>query len=75
MYQANYVAGLRVLDIRDAANPVEVGYFDTMPFGVDKPGFAGAWTAYPFHESGVVTVTSMSEGLFILRPRATPLMP
>ncbi|UCH60740.1 MAG: hypothetical protein JSV61_04480, partial [Anaerolineales bacterium] len=28
-YIANYEAGLRVLDVSDPANPVEVGYFDT----------------------------------------------
>lgn len=68
MYQANYHAGLRVLDIGDRTDPVEIGFFDTTPYGANPPGFAGAWTAYPFFESGTVIVSSMNEGLFILRP-------
>ncbi|NIP82449.1 MAG: choice-of-anchor B family protein, partial [Gemmatimonadetes bacterium] len=43
MYQANYVSGLRILDISDPENPREVGYFDTVP-GENAPGFAGAWS-------------------------------
>ncbi len=75
MYQANYQAGLRVVDISDRHNPVEVGYFDTTPYGGNPPGFDGAWTAYPFFESGTVLVSSMQEGLFILRPRPPAPVP
>lgn len=74
MYQANYQAGLRVVDISDPENPVEIGFFDTTPYEGNPPGFTGAWTAYPFFESGLVIVSSMNEGLFILRPRR-PLIP
>ncbi len=73
-YLANYQAGFRVLDISDPENPVEVGWFDTTPYGPNPPGFGGgAWTAYPFFESGVVAVSSMNEGLFLLRPRPAVL--
>ena len=71
MYQSNYLSGLRVLDISDPANPVEVGYFDTVPQGEDVPGFAGSWSNYPFFESGIILVSSMREGLFILKKRET----
>jgi len=74
MYQANYQAGLRVVDISEPTRPVEVGYFDTTPYGENAPGFDGAWTAYPFFDSGTVIVSSMSEGLFVLRP-VRPLVP
>ncbi|MFQ5529653.1 MAG: choice-of-anchor B family protein [Gemmatimonadota bacterium] len=74
MYQANYRAGLRVVDISDPTAPFEVGHFDTTPYGANPPGFSGAWTAFPFFESGTVIVTSMNEGLFILRPER-PLVP
>ena len=73
MYQSNYVSGLRVLDVSDPANPVEVGYFDTEPFGEDAAGFAGTWSNYPFFQSGVIAVSSMQEGLFLLR-KSTPEM-
>jgi choice-of-anchor B domain-containing protein len=73
MYQSNYVAGLRVIDISDPANPKEVGYFDTVPFGENSPGFAGTWSNYPFFKNGVVGVTSRREGLFLVRPRPAPV--
>lgn len=69
-YLANYQAGFRVLDVSDPEHPVEIGWFDTTPYGENPPGFGGgAWTAWPFFESGMVVVSSMNEGLFILRPQ------
>ena len=67
MYQANYLSGLRILDISDPESPEEIGFFDTVPFGDDNPGFAGAWSVYPYFESGVIIVSSIKEGLFVLR--------
>jgi choice-of-anchor B domain-containing protein len=75
MYQSNYVSGLRVLDITDRLHPKEIGFFDTHPVGADEPGFEGTWGNYPFFKSGVVAVTSMSEGLFILKKHPTPPVP
>ncbi len=69
MYQSNYLSGLRIYDISDVENPVQVGFFDTMPFGDDAPGFGGSWSNYPFFESGAIVVTSMNEGLFILKKK------
>lgn len=69
MYQANYQAGMRVVDISDRERPVEIGFFDTTPEDGNPPGFNGAWTAYPYFASGTVIVSSMHEGLFVLRPR------
>ncbi|MGD8495092.1 MAG: choice-of-anchor B family protein [Gemmatimonadales bacterium] len=74
MYQANYQAGLRVIDVSQPTEPVEVGHFDTTPYGKNPPGFGGAWTAYPFFDSGTVIVSSIAEGLFVLRPNR-PLVP
>ena len=75
MYQANYQAGFRVVDISDPENLREVGFFDTTPYGADPPGFNGAWTAFPWFESETVLVTSMLEGVFLLKPRRTELVP
>ena len=69
MFQSDYVAGLRVIDISDPVNPREVGYLDTMPYGDNVPGFAGSWSNYPFFKSGSIIVSSMREGLFVLRHR------
>ena len=75
MYQSNYVSGLRLFDITDRAHPVPVGYFDTVPWGEDRPGFDGSWSNYPFFKSGVVVVTSGREGVFVLRKRPGNLVP
>ncbi|MDT8341241.1 MAG: choice-of-anchor B family protein [Longimicrobiales bacterium] len=70
MYQSNYAAGLRILDVSDPLHPREVAYFDTAPFTPETPGFFdGSWSNYPFFESGNVLVTSHKQGLFILRRR------
>ena len=71
-YQANYKYGLHILDTSDPLNPVEVGMFDTSPYG-DGSGFGGAWSNYPFFESGSILVTSMQEGLFVLKKRPAPV--
>ena len=67
MYQSNYQAGLRILDISDPENPVETAHFDTVPFGEDVPGFGGSWSNYPYFKSGVIAVSSRGEGLFLLK--------
>jgi hypothetical protein len=59
---------MHVLDITDPVNPREVGYFDTSPHQTG-PGFSGAWSTFPFFKSGTVIVTSLQEGLFILKKR------
>ncbi len=69
MYQSNYQSGLRVLDISDRENPIEVGYFDTVPYGENVPSFGGSWSNYPFFQSGIIVVTSGNEGMFILKKR------
>jgi choice-of-anchor B domain-containing protein len=71
MYLANYQAGFRVVDITNRLEPREIGHFDTTPYQGNAAGFYGAWGSYPFFESGNVVVTSMQEGLFVLRPRNT----
>ena len=73
MYQSNYGSGLRVLDISDREAPREIAFFDSAPANDNGPGHSsaqsGAWSNYPFFESGVVIFTSVREGLFIVRVR------
>jgi choice-of-anchor B domain-containing protein len=68
-YQANYRSGLRVLDIgRVAAGHLEeVAFFDIYPAD-DAARVSGAWSNYPYFASGVVIVSGIEQGLFILRP-------
>ena len=75
MYQSNYVSGLRILDISDRENPEVVGFFDTVPWSPDAPGFDGSWSNYPYFESGIIVVNSGAEGMFILRKRGRNLIP
>ena len=75
LYMTNNRAGLRVLDISDPENPVEVGHFDTTPWSADESGFDGTWSVYPYFESGTVLLSSRREGLFIVRPMARRLIP
>lgn len=42
------------------------GCFDTVPSRPNAPGCAGSWSNYPYFASGVIVVTSIREGLFIL---------
>ncbi len=52
-----------------------MGHFDTNPVGEDAPGFSGSWSNYPYFKSGTIVVTSIQEGLFLVRPVSRPLIP
>jgi choice-of-anchor B domain-containing protein len=67
LYQSNYRAGLRVLSIKDPANPKEIAYFDTDPFRPNTAGFNGAWNVFPFFKSGAIIISSIEQGLFIVK--------
>jgi len=67
VYQANYSAGLRVLEFGDLANGeiAEIAFFDTVPeTGVGS--FDGAWSVYPYLPSGTIIVSDGIHGLFVL---------
>lgn len=66
VYESNYKSGLQVLDVRNPTMPEEVAHFDTKPYGKNDPGFAGTWSNYPYFESGIVVVSGIDEGLFVL---------
>ncbi len=68
MYQSNYDSGLRVYDISDPENPEPLGFMDTVPYS-EGGGMTGSWSNYPFFESGVIVVTSGSEGMLIVKVR------
>lgn len=68
-YQANYRAGLRILDTANVSEGdlQEVAFFDIYPPD-DQPQFNGAWGNYPYFDK-VVVVSGFEQGLFVLRPR------
>lgn len=60
-----YGDGGIIVDASRPTNLVEVGNFDTF----FTPGeFVGAWGAYPYLPSGLVLVSDISNGLFVLQP-------
>ncbi|HXV64324.1 MAG TPA: choice-of-anchor B family protein, partial [Vicinamibacteria bacterium] len=69
-YQANYRAGLRIFALDGIANGTlrQAAYFDIYPED-DSPEFNGAWSVYPFFPSGVVAVSGIEQGLFLLSPQ------
>ena len=67
VYQSNYSAGLRVLDVANVDSSLtEVAFFDTYPSHTD-PTFDGTWSNYPFFASGTIAVSGREEGLFLLK--------
>ena len=66
-YQSNYRAGLRIANLDNIASGMmtEVGFFDVYPSS-DAAGFNGTWSNYPYFASGVVAVSHIEEGLFLL---------
>ncbi len=69
-YESNYQAGLRILDLSkiDSDMLTEAAFFDTHPES-DSADFEGSWSNYPFFGSGVVGVSDINRGLFILQPQ------
>lgn len=67
-YQANYTAGVRIIDITNIGNKdiKEVGFFDTYPES-NSTLFEGAWNVYPFLPSGNIIVSDINRGLFVIR--------
>ncbi|MDX1455298.1 MAG: choice-of-anchor B family protein [Gammaproteobacteria bacterium] len=65
LYQSNYEAGFRILDISTPEQPVEAAYFDWMV--ADGPRFNGNWSNYLF-PSGRVALSGMNDGLYVARP-------
>lgn len=68
MYQSNYTAGLRVLDVRGVAerDVSEVAFFDLFPSS-NAATFNGTWSNFPYFPSGTIAVSSINDGLFLLR--------
>ena len=67
-FLANYTAGLRVIDISEVQNEqiFEKGFFDTYPSD-NNPKFNGVWSIYPFFESGVIAISDIDSGLFLVK--------
>jgi choice-of-anchor B domain-containing protein len=67
-YMSNYERGLTVLDITNPAQPVDAGFFDTYPFS-NLPAFNGAWGTYPFLPSGLILISDINSGLYVVQDK------
>lgn len=69
VFQSNYNAGLQILDITNVATASleRVAYFDTQPAS-DASTFQGTWSNYPYFNSGLVILSDIESGLFIVKP-------
>lgn len=67
-YMSNYERGMTILDITDPVKPVEIGYFDTFPFS-DDDQFNGAWGVYPFLPSGLILISDINSGLYVVKDK------
>lgn len=66
--------GLRILDSSSFKSEKKIGcrlrevsFFDL--FIDDASIFSGSWSNYPFYDSGIVVMSSIEYGLFILKPK------
>lgn len=61
-----YTDGCLLIDATRPDNLIEVGNFDT--YIPADTGFEGAWGAYPYLPSGLILVSDIGDGLFVLEP-------
>lgn len=62
---AHYSAGIRIVNITDPLNPVEVAWYDTYPAN-NNANFSGCWGVYKF-PSGKIIGSDISNGLYVIK--------
>ena len=70
MVQAWYQGGLSVFDWTDAANPVEIAYFDRGPIDADAFAMGGSWSVYWYN--GAIVSSEIARGLDVLELSPSP---
>lgn len=68
---AHYSAGVRLLNITDHANPVEIAWYDTFPEN-NGYNFDGCWGVYLF-PSGKIIASDRQTGLYVLKSSVLPI--
>lgn len=66
-FLAYYTAGVKVLDLSNPSNPVELGWYDTYPEN-NGSHYDGCWGIYYFPASNKIIGSDQKRGLFVLRP-------
>ncbi len=72
-FAANYRSGLRVLNTTNVSSGTltEAAFFDIYPTN-DNASFNGAWSNYPYFDSGNIIISGIEQGLFVVRPTNLP---
>lgn len=65
---SSYTDGYWAIDISDPTNPVAIAHYDTTT-SVGS-GYEGCWGCYPFQPSGVIYLSDMQNGFWIVEPTA-----
>jgi choice-of-anchor B domain-containing protein len=66
VYISHYESGLKVLDFSNPSEVTEFGFYDTY-LQADSPDYNGAWGVYPFAQNGLIFVSDIQSGLYVLR--------
>ena len=71
IYESNYTSGLRIFTERSvpSGDLREVAWFDVYPENDAATFEGGTWSNYSWFDDGVVGVSSIDRGLFLLKPR------
>ncbi len=69
VYESNYTSGLQILNASDVSNGnlSQLAFFDTYTPS-NAASYDGTWSNYPYFDSGIVVVSGIDEGLFVLQP-------
>ena len=70
--QAWYQGGISVVDFTDAANPVEIAYFDRGPLDPNMLVLGGQWSAYWYN--GHIYASEIARGLDVLELSPTKFL-
>ncbi len=61
-----YSDGVAIFDASDPTNVIPVGYYDTQPTSTRTEN--GVWGAWGFYKSGVISLSDMRVGLYVVKP-------
>jgi len=67
VFEANLSSGLRIYDISNLSNVVEVGWADSYPYN-NGQDLLGAWGVYSQLPSGMILLSDMQAGLLVIDP-------
>ena len=73
LYIAYYHDGLRVFDISNPSNPIQVNSYDTY-LPNNHISYRGAWGVYPYLNSGNILVSDMQSGLYVFELSVSTLI-